>query len=243
VVNRLCHFENCARVTLTKLQFSFSALGNLLRFGIPTAIHKLVFPLANLQIVSAINSFGVEAVAGNSAGASINNICHAFTDSFGITALTFMGQNIGAKQPERTRRSLLYCLLFGVGIGGMIGFLLHVTGEFWIGLVIGFSSTTAIEFGLIRSFWITQFMFIQATNAVLSHALQAYGYPLFSSINSIVFTLGFRIVWMQGIYPQNPTFSMIMLCFTVSWFLIMLFNSTATAILTHRYQKGAYKKI
>jgi len=243
VVNRLCHFEDCARVRLSKLQFSLSAFGNLLCFGVPTAVHKLIFPLANLQIVSAINSFGVDAVAGNSAAASINTIAHAVTDSFGITTLTFMGQNIGAEQPDRTRRSLLYCLLFSVGIGGAIGLLLHFTGEFWLGLIIGFSSTSAIEYGMIRSFWVTQFMFICAVNAVLSHALQAYGYPFFSSINSIVFTLGFRIIWMQGIYPQNPTFPMIMSCFTVSWALIMVFNTVSVIILTHRYKKGAYKKI
>lgn len=243
VVNRLCHFEDHARVNLRKLHFSPSAFKSLLQFGIPTAIHKLIFPLANLQIVSAINSFGVDAVAGNSAAASINNINHAVTESFGITTMTFMGQNIGAKQPERVRRSLIYCLLFSVGIGGTMGFLVHLTGEFWLGLVLGSSSKLAIEYGMIRSFWVTQFVFLSATNAVLSHALQAYGYPFFSSINSVVFTLGFRILWMQGLYPQSPTFSMVMICFTVSWALIMLFNSVSAIILTHRYKKGAYKKI
>ncbi|MBQ8309446.1 MAG: MATE family efflux transporter [Clostridia bacterium] len=243
VVNRLCHFEDSARVRLHKMQFSLSALGNLLRFGIPTAVYKLIFPLANLQIVSAINSFGVDAVAGNSAAESINNINNSFTDSFGIATMTFMGQNIGAEQPERTRKSLLYCLFFSVGIGGAMGLLTHFTGEFWLGLILGFSSSHAIEYGMMRSFWVTQFMFIKGVNAVLSHALQAYGYPIFSSVNSIVFTLGFRIVWMQGFYPQNPTFSMIMMCFTISWTLIMLFNSVAAVILTHRYSKGSYKKI
>ena len=182
-------------------------------------------------------------MAGNSAAAAIGNTVHAVTDSFGIATVTFMGQNIGAEQPIRTRRSLLYCLMFSVGIGGAMGLFMHLTGEFWVGLVVGSSSAAAIEFGTIRSFWVTQFMFLNGANAVLSHALQAYGYPFFSSINSIVFTLGFRIVWMQGLYPQNPTFSMIMSCFTVSWMLIMLFNSTAVAILTRRYKKGAYKKI
>ena len=243
VVNRLCHFEGNARVKLNKLQFSLSAFGNLLRFGVPTAVYKLVFPLANLQIVSAINSFGVDAVAGNSAAASINNINHAFTDSFGITTMTFMGQNIGANQSERVQRSLRYCLFFSVGIGALLGFCFHLTGEFWLGLVLGSTSEAAIEYGMIRSFWVTQFMFLSGANSVLSHALQAYGYPFFSSINSIVFTLGFRIVWMQGLYPQNPTFPMIMACFTVSWTLIMLFNSVSTIILTRRYRKGGYKKI
>ena len=243
VVNRLCHFEDDSRVDIKNLKFSFETFRNLMRFGVPTALHKLIFPLANLQIVSAINSFGVDAIAGTSAMVSVNSITNAVTGSFGITTITFMGQNIGAKQTDRVRKSLLYCLLFSVGLGGAIGLFLHITGEFWLGLILGRSAVEAIGFGMIRSAWVTRFMFLSGANAVLSHALQAYGYPVFSSINSIVFTLGFRIVWMQLIYPGNPTFAMVMMCFTVSWGLIMLFNSVATLILTRRYNKGAYRKI
>lgn len=243
VLNRLCHFEDSARVSLRRMKFELAALGRILRFGIPTSISNLIYPVANLQIVSAINSFGVDAVAGNSAAGSLNNLCSAITGGFGTAATTFMGQNIGAEKPQRVKRSLLYCLLFSMLIGGVSGFFMHLTGEFWLGLVLGSSSALAIEYGMIRSFWVTQAMFINGANAVLSHALQAYGYPLFSSINAIVFTLGFRILWMQVFYPMNPTFGMVMSCFTVSWALIMGFNSVAVAILSHRYQKGKYKKI
>ncbi len=243
VTNRLCRFEDSSRVNLRRLKFSPAALGGILRFGIPTAISNLVFPLANLQITSAVNSFGIDAVAGNSAGGSIGNICSSVTSGFGTAATTFMGQNIGAEQPSRVRKSLLYCLAFSVGIGGAMGLLLHLTGRFWIGLIVGSSSVQAIEYGMIRSFWVTQIMLVNGANAVSSHALQGYGYPIFTSINSIVFTLGFRVLWMQVFYPMNPTFDMVMACFAVSWLLIMAFNSVAIAIVTHRYSKGKYKKI
>ena len=242
VLNRLCHYEDYVRVNLKKLCFSFATFKDLLRFGIPTALHKLIYPLANLQITTAVNSFGVDAIAGNSAASSINTIPHAITGSFGIATLTFMGQNIGAKEPERVKRSLLYCLAFSAGIGGALGLFLHLTGGFWTGLIVGTSSTVAIEYSLIRSRWVTQFMFLNGISAVLSPALQAYGYPIYSTINAVMM-LGFRIIWMQIIYPKNPTFAMIMLCFTVSWFMIMAFNAIATSILTHRYNKGYYKKI
>ncbi|MBR2354363.1 MAG: MATE family efflux transporter [Clostridia bacterium] len=243
VVNRLCHFEDGARVNLRRLKFTFSALGGILKFGVPTSISNLVYPLANLQITSAVNSFGIDAVAGNSASGSIANMAHAITGGFGTAATTFMGQNIGAEQPSRVRRSLLWCFVFSVGIGGAVGLAVHLTGEFWTGLIVGFSSTKAIEYAMVRSFWVTQLMFINGANAVSSHALQAYGYPVFTSINSIVFTLGFRVLWMQVFYPMNPTFNMVMMCFAVSWTLILAFNSVAVAIVTHRYNKGIYKKI
>ena len=243
VLNRLCHFEDSARVSLKRMKFTPTALGQILRFGIPTSVSNLIYPLANLQIVSAINSFGVDAVAGNSAAGSLSNLSHAITGGFGTATTTFMGQNIGAEKPDRVRKTFFYCLTFSVLIGGASGLLMHLTGEFLLGLVLGSSSLLAIEYGMIRSFWLTQFMFLNGANAVLSHALQAYGYPVFSSINAVVFTLGFRVLWMQVFYPMHPTFAMIIACFTVSWSLILVFNSVAVTIFNHRYHKGIYKRI
>ncbi len=242
-LNRLCHFEDSSRVSLRNLRFTFDSLGRILRFGVPTSVSNLIFPLANLQILSAINSFGVNALAGENAASSITNLSHAITGGFGAATTTFMGQNIGAEKKERVLKSFFYCLVFSMLIGGAFGFATYLTGRFLIGLIVGFSATAAIEYGMIRMFYVAQFMFINGSNNVLTHALQAYGYPLFGSVNSIFFTLIFRIIWMQGIYPKNPTFQMIMMCFTVSWALNMLFNIAVVAIVTQRYRKGKYKRI
>ncbi len=242
-LNRLCHFEDSARVSLCNLRFTLDALGRILRFGVPTAISNLIYPLANLQILSAINSFGVDALAGENAASSINNIVHAVTAGFGAATTTFMGQNIGAEKKDRVLKSFFYCLTFGTLIGGAFGLTTYLTGRFWLGLVVGFSSTAAIEYGMVRMFYVSQFMFVNGINTVLTHALQAYGYPFFGSINSIFFTLIFRIIWMQGIYPNNPTFAMVMMCFTVSWTLNMLFNIAIVTIVTMRYKKGKYMRI
>jgi putative MATE family efflux protein len=242
-LNRLCHFEDSSRVSLRNLHFTFDSLGRILRFGVPTSISNLIFPLANLQILSAINSFGVDALAGENAASSLTNIAHAITGGFGAATTTFMGQNIGAEKKNRVLHSLFYCLIYATLIGGTFGFLTYLTGRFWIGLIVGFSATAAIEYGMIRMFYVAQFMFINGVNNVSTNALQAYGYPLFGSINSIFFTLIFRIIWMQGIYPYNPTFPMLMMCFTVSWALNMLFNIAIVAIVTQRYRRGKYKRI
>ena len=92
--------------------------------------------------------------------------------------------------------------------------------------------------------WVTLFMFINAINQVLTNALQAFGYPMLTSITNIAFNLGFRILWMQFIYPLKPEFSTIVLCFTVSWILNMIFYAIFTSIVYFRYtRKGICKKI
>ena len=95
--------------------------------------------------------------------------------------------------------------MVNIAIGGSLGALLFFSGRFWIGLIVGAGATAAIDYGMQRMLYLSLFMFVNATNRSFSGALQAFGYPFLTSISNIIFTLGFRIIWMQFIYPQNLT--------------------------------------
>ncbi len=117
ILLRLLRFEGDMRLSFRDMRFNFHSFVLMVKFGIPTAISGLVIPVANIQIATAINSFGVDAVAGNSAAISVQSLIAAFYNSFGIAAMVFMGQNIGAQKPQRVRKSLTYCLLGGALTG------------------------------------------------------------------------------------------------------------------------------
>jgi Na+-driven multidrug efflux pump len=194
--------------------------------------------------MTEVHSYGAEVMAGFSASASIDTIPRAFADGFGSAITTFIGQNIGAGKPDRVKKSFWSALVISVIITGSIGVFLFLTGEFWIGLIIGRSSTFAIEHGIIRAFHVTLFMFVYAINTALSHALLAFGYSSLTSITNIASNLVFRVLWMQFIYPLKPEFSTIPLCFTFSWFLLMLFFAIFFAFVYIRYiKKGTCKRI
>lgn len=244
VLRELCNIDDSIKVRLKSLQFNFFTFTQMLRFGVPSSISQLVLPLGNLQIVSTINSYGVHAVAGVSASTSVNGVATAFSAGFGAATTTFIGQNIGAKNPERVKRSFWYILAFNFLISGAIGAFTYLTGRFWLGLIVGMSSKAAIEFGMKRALYVSLFMFIHATNNTLSHSLQAFGYPFLTSITNIFFNLGFRVLWMQLVYPLDPQFNTIMLCFTVSWTLNMIFYAIFFTPIYIRYsKKGICKKI
>lgn len=237
ILRNLCHIEGSIRLDLMNMHFHFSTFVQILRFGVPASISNLILPLANLQIAGGINSYGVEAVAGNSAAVSLHNIAGAFASGFGIATTTFIGQNLGAKNKERVIKSFWALLGLNVAISGSIGLLMCLGGRFFLGLIVGVDATEAINYGMSRMLHVTLFTFISAINAVISHAFQAFGYPMFTSISNIFFTLGLRVIWMQFIYPLNQSFDNIMLCFTVSWSLNMLLYAVLFAFIFTRYVK------
>jgi len=242
--NRLLHMEGPCRVNIIKMRFYGKALGQIMRFGLPMMLTNALFPLSNLQIQSAINSFDVPATAGNGAAVTIENILTAIPGPFGTTAATFIGQNIGAQKPDRVKRSFYEVLMLSVGIGGAIGALCFLTGRFWLGMIVGAGDEAAIKFGLVRMSCTSLFYIINCVNNTIANALQAHGYSSFSAINSIFCVLIFRLIWMEYVYKNCAGFDtyqrffMLTVCFLVSWTLRMFVNIVGFAVVRMKYNRG-----
>lgn len=242
VIRRLCLKDGIAKLDLSHLRWNTASFLQIMRYGAPLALNQALYPLANLQIQSAINAYGVSAVAGSSAATTVDSFSSAFVGSFGGTVTAFMGQNLGAKKHDRVRSSFRLCLCMGVAIGIIAGVFFYLTGRFWLHFILT-DDLVAVEYAMIKIRAITLFASISAANTVLSHAIQSLGYPVFSSINSISFVFGFRMLWMFFVYPSHQNFEWLMSCFTVSWCLMLLCNVTMFSIFYGRFRKGKYKKL
>lgn len=244
IVRRIFYVEGREKADMLRFRFAFSSLGKIIRFGIPSAISSLVLPLGNVQLTTAINTYGVAAAAGHSAALSVEMVSYSVSGGFASATMTFMGQNIGAKNVERVKKTFWLCLLYNSLITGVLGVLTYWSGEFWLKLVLGDWTAEAVSYGMIRLFYVVLFMFLYAISNVLTSALNAFGYPILTSITNIIFNLGFRVFWMQAVYPRYPKFSTIMLCYTVSWILNLSFYVIAFGFVYRRYVKtGICKKI
>ena len=129
-----------------------------------------------------------------------------------------------------------------VTIGIVTGSFFYLTGRFWLRFILT-DDLVAIEYAMIKIRFITLFGSVSAANSVLSHAIQSFGYPTFSAVNSISFVFVFRMIWMLTVYPKHQTFEWLMLCFTISWSLMLLCNIAMFSVIYKRYAKGKYKKI
>ena len=225
------------------ISFDIHALATMLKFGIPIAVTNVLYPISNLQIQSAINSYGSAAIAGNSASINFEGIVAAFTGAFATTAGVFMSQNLGAMKHDRVKKSLIHSLWMSVSISALVGGLLFLCGRFLMNLLLGGKSPEAVEYGMMRSMFVTLPYFITGINGILGHAMQAFGYPAISSINSIVCILGFRLIWMKWVYPMFHSLLGVMVCFTVSWILLLILNLIVFTVIYRKYLKGKYKYI
>jgi len=223
VLNRLVKMDGACRISLKKLDFDKKTFGKIMLQGLPLALNNALYPFANLQIQSAINTFGVSAISGNSTCMTVEGIPGSVSGSFGSTATVFIGQNLGADEKKRADRSFWYCILTSCLIGFFLGTGIYLTGRFWLSLFLP-NDQLAIDYGMIRMFYIVLFYPIACANSVLGAAIQAHGHAPYTAFSSILCVCVFRLIWMWFIYPHFQVFDMLMACFLVSWLLCLLFN-------------------
>lgn len=242
-VRRLCKLDGICRLHPKLMRWNPSSFGLILRMGLPLAISSVLYPLANLQIQTARNSFGSFAIAGHSSATHLDCVVSAINGAFATSTNVFIGQNLGAGKHDRVKKSIRHAFWMSVTGCTVIGIFMFLTGNFWMGLLVGFENTDAIYYGRIYMFFVTAFYGVAAANGVLGHAIQSFGYPTVSSFTSIFCILGFRVVWMQWIYPAFPTYTNLNLCYTVSWVLLLLSNIVLFTVFYRRYLHGKYKKL
>lgn len=237
VVARLIKIDNDCRLTRESLRFDFGIFGKVMGIGIPCALSSSLYSISNLQIQSAINSWGSSATAANTAAASLEGWAASFTGAVGTTSLTFIGQNIGARNADRVKRTFFLGLIIGFSIGLTLGLGLYFIGEPLLGLYVA-DDALAIEYGMIRMRHILALYFIAGLNSVLGTVIQSFGYSFLNMTNSIFSVLLLRVFWMTFIYPNYETLECLYLCYSVSWSLILAINvGMVVAILPRKLKK------
>ncbi len=242
VVTRITKLEDIGKIDVRSLKFNTSTFAKIIRYGFPVALSAALFPLANLQIQSALNSYGVSAIAGSTASQSLDKIPLAVGSGFCATTMAFIGQNIGANKPERVKKTYLHCLWMSTLIAVFSSLFLYFTSDIWLAILLP-NDPVATEYAKIRMMYLLLFYGLMGPINVWSGGLQAYGYTVLNTVTSFTTVLGFRVVWMAFVYPRFETFHVLMQCFTVSLFLRAIAYFVFYVIVYQRYKNGKYARL
>lgn len=223
VFRRILVMESECRLKLRGTQWSWRSFYQIFANGLPIGLSNSLYSLANLQIQSALNSFGPAAIAGNTATINLEGVASSVgAVPWGSAVGVFVGQNVGADNKKRVKHSILLTLGISVGIALVYSLIISLFSSQVLSLFV--KSKNAIEYGRIRTFYTTIPFAIVSLNTILSNSIQAFGYSIFSTVNSIFSVFVFRMIWMNYVYPLYPSFHTLMQCFLVSWMLVAVGN-------------------
>ena len=236
---KLTKTKDWIRISFQNLRITPACLSKILRIGLPAGIQSAVFNLANLVIQSAINSLGTVVIAASSAAFNIEILVYYIFNSFSQACTTFVGQNYGAKQIKRCKRTLVLCLIEDsiASVGAIVVIL--CSGKFLLSLFN--KDPQVIAIGYQRLVIIFTAYIFSMLYEVMSGYLRGFGISFVPAILTIIGVCGTRIAWVYTAFPKNPTFQTLMLAYPLSLSITALFIFIAVCVYhpARRFQKNS----
>jgi putative MATE family efflux protein len=135
------------RLSLKHLNFNPSIMLRLLKLSVGSIGQNLIGTTSWIALVRIISVFGSEVVAGYTI--AIRIVGFTILPSWGISnaASTLVGQNLGAKKPERAERAVWVTGWINMILLGVIGLILILFPGFFIRMFI--TNENVIESGIL----------------------------------------------------------------------------------------------
>lgn len=210
-----------------RLRLDLPLLKRILRLGVPAGLQGSMFSLANITLTGAINSLGDHVIKAYTITNNIDAITFTACNSFHQAAMTFTGQNYGAKKYDRMRKVALFCLLQVAFVGILVGQVELLFSRQLSMLYVAADDPNREEIlrlaaDMMRVLLTTYFTC--GIMDVLSGILKGLGYALPPMLISLLCICGLRLAWVNFVFPLEKFHSHIGLCycFPISWVLALL---------------------
>lgn len=218
---KLMNSDKAVRVDIRELRIDRTCFARIMRIGLPAGLQSAVFAVANIVIQSAINSLGTTVIAASSAALNLEYFAYYILNSFSQACTTFVGQNYGAGNISRCKKTLLLCLLEDAAAVISAILLILVSGRFLLSFFT--SSPDVIEIGYTRLMIVFTAYISSMLYEVMSGYLRGFGISFVPALLTTIGVCGIRFAWIFTVFPLHRTFETILLVYPISL--------TATAVL------------
>ncbi len=148
------------------------AIRNILKIGIPTGFHSILFTSISIYIGIMVYAYGEEVIAAQRIGTQVEQLTWMIGSGFQSAITVFVGQNIGAKKYSRIKKGILYLSAILIPYSALVAaFLLFAPGML---MRIFIDEPATVNYGIdyLRIISLAQiFMMIEAIGAGLFNGL------------------------------------------------------------------------
>ena len=182
---------------------------HMLRLGIPAGLQSICLNIANMASAAATNSFdGTVYVSAKSIATDIDNLTATVATGFLPATMNAVGQNVGAKKPERVKKVFFYGLLQSA----VIMFVLSSTLNIFVGDIAKLyieaddpDILAKIEAVVAWSGVILPLQFLNGTHNSSIGALRGLGYSILPLTLNLIGAVGTRLAWIYFVFNPLPT--------------------------------------
>lgn len=125
-------------------------LKRAVKIGSPIALERTVMTSAQIAVTAIVAPLGPVAIAANTFAITAESIC--YMPGYGISdaATTLVGQSLGARRPQLTRRFALITLALGIAIMSLTGALMYAAAPAMMMLMTPDAEIVALGSQILR---------------------------------------------------------------------------------------------
>ena len=203
--------------SLRSIRFHGEVLKSELIVGLPGGMQYAMYSISNIIIQAALNTFGTDTAAAWAAYGKMDALFWTVSSACGLAITTFVGQNYGAGQMQRVKKSIHVCIWMDLAISVFMSLFFIILRIPLFHIFIDDASVVAIG---IEMLWImTPFYATFVLTEVLSGALRGMGDVVIPTIITTGGICVLRIAWIFVVVPLYPTLTVTLLNYPISWIL------------------------
>lgn len=233
VLRCLIRTTACYQLRFSALRIQGWCLKRICLVGIPAGIQSTVINFSNVLLQSSVNSFGSTAMAGYTAANNIFGFLFVSVNSVTQACMSFTSQNYGAGKWKRMRRVLGYCLILTTAVALILGGSVYVFGPEI--LKVYTEDAAVISSAMEVLSYTTLTYFLCGIMDLFPGALRGMGYSTVPMILSIIGTVGVRLVWIYGLFPQNRSLAFLFISYPASWILTVIMQAACYGMIIRRH--------
>ena len=184
-------------------RFDRALFRQIMGIGLPAGIQMSLVALGAMVVMSKINSFGKEFAAAYNVGSKLDSLAFLPVQSLSNAVTAFVGQNTGAKRPDRVRRGIRMTVAASV-VWSAVMLVLIPLGPTLVGF---FSDTPAvIHSGTVYLRCIMPFYALFSVMFCLNNAMRGAGdslFPMLDVIFSLILVRVPAVYWFADHYGPD----------------------------------------
>jgi putative MATE family efflux protein len=217
ILRCLYRTDKAIRLFPHQIRLDKQKLKDIVRIGLPAGLQSLLFSISNVLVQSAVNSFGSTMVAASSAAGNVEGFVGTTMNAYYNAAITFTGQNMGAKRYERIDSIAKICTMLVFATWIVLGGVTLIFGETFLALYT--NNPEVIELGIMRLKIMMAAYFTCGIMNVYPGLTRGMGYSILPMLCTLVGACLMRIVWLVTVFRWYPTANILFICYPVTWAL------------------------
>ena len=237
VLRCLYKSEGSYQLRFSKLCLKKDYIIPIFQVGIPAGIQSTVINFSNVLLQSSVNSFGSIAMAGYTAANNVLGFLYTSVNSVTQACMSFTSQNYGVGKYKRMDKVLIDCLILSSGMALVMGGGAYLFGTEILQIYTG--DPEVIRCGMEILSITTVPYFLCGIMDLFPGALRGMGCSAVPMILSVIGTVGTRIVWIFGIFPQHRSLYVLFISYPGSWIITIIMQVICYLIVRKKVHSRA----